>query len=170
MLPRGVAALQRCGLNAAFRGIVTSAVLPGPFFDDVQSNAHLSQQSHPSHRTCNLNTPEEDNLRRGLASSPPAVMPSFPQFNPLRLRSYVFRLPLCTRLLLTAMVGLWVATIPFKGLRDFASLEPDKVNLGTSKWDLSYLVLGFREETTFREKMNLNTKVTFRLEYGVTWL
>ncbi|KAF2278264.1 uncharacterized protein EI97DRAFT_394488 [Westerdykella ornata] len=58
-------------------------------------------------------------------------MPSFPQFNPLRIRSYVLRLPLCTRVLLTIIVALWVATIPFAWLREWASLEPDKVNFGT---------------------------------------
>ncbi|ORY15897.1 hypothetical protein BCR34DRAFT_155763 [Clohesyomyces aquaticus] len=58
-------------------------------------------------------------------------MPSLPQFNPLRLRSYILRLPLCTRILLFAIVALWGATIPFTWLRQWAALEPDKVNLGT---------------------------------------
>lgn len=58
-------------------------------------------------------------------------MPSFPQINPLRLRSYILRIPLATRLLLIVMVGLWAAAIPVKWLRDWTSLEPDKVNLGT---------------------------------------
>lgn len=65
-------------------------------------------------------------------------MPSYTQFNPMRLRSYIFRLPLCTRLLLLAIVGLWAATIPFTGLRDWASLEPDKMNLGTSRCSFVY--------------------------------
>jgi hypothetical protein len=73
------------------------------------------------------------------------MMPSFPQFNPLRLRSYIFRLPLCTRLLLTACVALWIATIPFGWLRDWASLEPDKVNFGTSRW-FSVILSGFWRE------------------------
>ncbi|KAF2788395.1 rhomboid protein 2 [Melanomma pulvis-pyrius CBS 109.77] len=55
-------------------------------------------------------------------------MPSFPQLNPLRLRSYVLRLPLCTRLLLAICVALWVAAIPLPWLRDWASLEPDKMD------------------------------------------
>jgi hypothetical protein len=59
-------------------------------------------------------------------------MASLPQFNPLRLRSYIFRLPLCTRVLLSAIVALWIATIPFAWLKEWGSLEPDKVNFGTS--------------------------------------
>lgn len=70
-----------------------------------------------------------------LASScplwPPA-MPSLPQFNPLRLRSYILRLPLATRLLVAAIVGLWVATIPFPWLRELGSLSPDKFDLTQS--------------------------------------
>ncbi|KAF2008186.1 rhomboid protein 2 [Amniculicola lignicola CBS 123094] len=58
-------------------------------------------------------------------------MPSFPQFNPLRLRSYILRLPLCTRVLLAVMVALYVATIPLAWLRDWAALEPDKVGLAS---------------------------------------
>jgi hypothetical protein len=60
-------------------------------------------------------------------------MPSFPQLNPLRLRSYILRLPLCTRLLLTVCVALWVAAIPFPWLRDWASLEPDKMDFTQSR-------------------------------------
>ena len=78
------------------------------------------------------------------------AMPSFPQFNPLRLRSYVLRLPLCTRLLLTAMVALWVATIPFQWLREWGSLEPDKVNLTTSMFGL--LLFGALRRLGFSEK------------------
>ncbi|KAF2122105.1 hypothetical protein BDV96DRAFT_562925 [Lophiotrema nucula] len=63
-------------------------------------------------------------------------MPSFPQFNPLRLRSYVLRLPLCTRLLLVAIVALWAAAIPFQWLRPWAALEPDKTGL-TSMYRLN---------------------------------
>jgi len=137
---RGVAALpQGCGLHAASRGIVTSAKPPGHFFDDVHPDAHFSA-TEATFLTSNSpvavqTDAQETTYGANLASSLPDTdtMPSFPQFNPLRLRSYVLRLPLCTRLLLTAMVGLWAATIPFKGLRDFACLEPDKVNLGTSE-------------------------------------
>ncbi|KAK3207289.1 hypothetical protein GRF29_103g420000 [Pseudopithomyces chartarum] len=56
-------------------------------------------------------------------------MPSLPQFNPLRFRSYVFRLPLATRLLVAAIVGLWIAAIPLPWLRELGSLSPDKFDL-----------------------------------------
>ncbi|KAJ4384448.1 putative rhomboid protease [Didymella sp. IMI 355093] len=56
-------------------------------------------------------------------------MASYTQFNPARLRSYVLRLPLATRLLLLAIVGLWIATIPLPWLREFARLEPAKMDL-----------------------------------------
>ncbi|KAL6709485.1 putative rhomboid protease [Coniothyrium glycines] len=56
-------------------------------------------------------------------------MPSFPQFNPTRIRSYVLRLPFCTRILVAAILALWIATIPFPWIRDFGRLEPDKMDL-----------------------------------------
>jgi len=59
-------------------------------------------------------------------------MASYTQFNPTRLRSYVLRLPLATRLLLVAIVGLWIATIPLPWLREFARLEPAKMDLTQS--------------------------------------
>jgi hypothetical protein len=63
---------------------------------------------------------------------PPPAMPSFPQFNPTRIRSYIFRLPLCTRGILAAIVGLYAATIPFPWLREFGQLEPAKMNFTQS--------------------------------------
>lgn len=59
-------------------------------------------------------------------------MASFTQFSPARLRSYILRLPLATRLLLLAIVGLWIATIPLPWLRDFSRLEPAKMDLTQS--------------------------------------
>jgi hypothetical protein len=59
-------------------------------------------------------------------------MPSFPQFNPTRIRSYVFRLPLFTRGLVLVILGLYIATIPFPWLREFAQLEPAKMDLTQS--------------------------------------
>lgn len=59
-------------------------------------------------------------------------MASYTQLNPARLRSYILRLPLATRLLLLAIVGLWVATIPLPWLREFARLEPAKMDLTQS--------------------------------------
>jgi hypothetical protein len=59
-------------------------------------------------------------------------MPSFPQFNPTRIRSYIFRLPLFTRGLIVAILALWIATIPFPWLREFAQLEPAKMDFTQS--------------------------------------
>lgn len=59
-------------------------------------------------------------------------MPTFTQFNPTRLRSYVLRLPLCTRLLVVAILGLWIASIPFPWIREFGRLEPAKMDLTQS--------------------------------------
>lgn len=61
-------------------------------------------------------------------------MPSFPPFSPTRIRSYVLRLPFATRVLLAAILGLWVATIPFPWIRDFGQLEPAKMDLSQSTW------------------------------------
>ncbi|OAK94937.1 hypothetical protein IQ06DRAFT_297847 [Phaeosphaeriaceae sp. SRC1lsM3a] len=55
-------------------------------------------------------------------------MASFAQFNPTRIRSYIFRLPLCTRVLVAAILGLYIATIPLPWLREFAQLEPAKMD------------------------------------------
>ena len=60
-------------------------------------------------------------------------MSSFTQLNPTRIRSYILRLPLCTRLLLTVMVGLYIAAIPFPSLRETASLSPDKFDFTQSR-------------------------------------
>jgi hypothetical protein len=59
-------------------------------------------------------------------------MPSFPQFNPTRIRSYVFRLPLFTRGLVLVILALYIATIPLPWLREFAQLEPAKMDLTQS--------------------------------------
>lgn len=61
-------------------------------------------------------------------------MASYTQFNPARLRSYVLRLPLATRLLLLAIVGLYIATIPLPWLREFGRLEPAKMDLTQSMY------------------------------------
>ena len=81
---------------------------------------------------------------RPLFSPRLAVMPSLPQFNPLRFRSYVFRLPLATRLLVAAIVGLWIAAIPLPWLRELGSLSPDKFDLTQSMCFPSVLLSLFR--------------------------
>lgn len=58
---------------------------------------------------------------------------TFVQFNPVRIRSYIFRLPLCTRVLIFAIFALWLAGIPLTWLRAWAALIPQEVGLTTSK-------------------------------------
>ena len=69
-------------------------------------------------------------------------MTSIPQISPARIRSYILRLPFCTKVLVAAIVGLWVATIPFPWIRDFGALEPAKMDLTQSMFVL--LLLGER--------------------------
>lgn len=63
-------------------------------------------------------------------------MTSIPQISPARIRSYILRLPFCTKVLVAAIVGLWVATIPFPWIRDFGALEPAKMDLTQSMFVL----------------------------------
>jgi hypothetical protein len=57
---------------------------------------------------------------------------SFPQFSPQRLRSYVLRLPLCTRVFLVVIVAFWVAGIS-NGFQHWAQLTPKEVFGGSSE-------------------------------------
>lgn len=62
------------------------------------------------------------------------MAPTFPQFHPARLRSYVFRLPLFTRVI-TLFIGVfWVLELQTAwDVVQWGALVPAKVNLGTSK-------------------------------------
>lgn len=53
-------------------------------------------------------------------------------FSPQRLRSYVLRLPLCTRILLAVIVAFWVAGISH-GFQNWAQLTPNEVFAGSSR-------------------------------------
>ncbi|KIW00835.1 uncharacterized protein PV09_07595 [Verruconis gallopava] len=55
---------------------------------------------------------------------------SFPQMNPQRIRSYILRLPLCTRLICILIVAFWVAGISH-GFQNWASLAPEAVFSGS---------------------------------------
>ena len=61
-------------------------------------------------------------------------MPSFslPQFDARRVRSYLFRLPLCTRALLVVIVAFWIASLRLSWFQQWAALIPNEMNLGTS--------------------------------------
>ncbi|KAG9616754.1 rhomboid protein 2, partial [Aureobasidium melanogenum] len=60
-------------------------------------------------------------------------MPSFslPQFDGRRVRSYLFRLPLCTRALLVVIVSFWIASLRLSWFQQWAALIPNEMNLGT---------------------------------------
>ncbi|KAK8155423.1 rhomboid family protein [Phyllosticta citribraziliensis] len=57
-----------------------------------------------------------------------------PNLNPARLRSYVLRLPLCTRIILFIIVALYLASIPWTDLRQKCALIPDQVSLATGPY------------------------------------
>jgi hypothetical protein len=97
----------------------------------VTSAAHSRTLSCTSARLSQPNAPPDARNPQRLTDTR-AAMSSYAQFNPARLRSYVLRLPLATRLLLTAIVGLWIATIPLPWLREFSQLEPAKMDLTQS--------------------------------------
>ncbi|KAK3984948.1 putative rhomboid protein 2 [Cladorrhinum sp. PSN332] len=59
-------------------------------------------------------------------------MPSLTTFNTTRARSYVFRLPLFTRLVLLAIIGFWIAGLQSAwDLRQWGALIPKEMGLGT---------------------------------------
>jgi hypothetical protein len=52
--------------------------------------------------------------------------------NPRQIRSFILRLPLCTRLLLLVMVGFWVGSVLLPWEREWASLTPSEIGLASS--------------------------------------
>ena len=64
------------------------------------------------------------------------MAPTLPQVNSLRLRSYAYRLPLFTRIVLLAIFVLWIARFPLKwDVVRWGGLIPNEMNLGTSAFD-----------------------------------
>jgi len=60
------------------------------------------------------------------------MAPSFPQFNISRIRSYLFRLPLFTRLILFLIIALWVVGMQSMwDLQEWGSLIPKETTLAT---------------------------------------
>jgi len=60
---------------------------------------------------------------------------SFPQFSPARLRSYIFRLPFLTRMVLLVITGFWI--VGFQSVWDVAlwgALTPGEVGFGSSEF------------------------------------
>lgn len=61
----------------------------------------------------------------------PAALPPLP-FNPSRVRSYVLRLPLFTRLVLLVILAFWLLELQsLWSVVQWGSLTPDAINFGT---------------------------------------
>ena len=67
---------------------------------------------------------------------------ALPSFNPQRLRSYVFRLPLFTRIILLVITVFWL--LELQSVWDvvaWGALIPAEMGLGTSEWIRLLLLL-----------------------------
>lgn len=61
--------------------------------------------------------------------APPATLPPLP-FNPARLRSYILRLPLFTRLILLVIIALWILELQTVwSVIQWGSLKPDEISI-----------------------------------------
>lgn len=61
-------------------------------------------------------------------------MPSLPSFNPARFRSYFFRLPLFTRVVLLLVFLFWISQLQSAwDVFQWGALIPNEVGLSTSK-------------------------------------
>lgn len=62
----------------------------------------------------------------------PSALPALP-FNPARFRSYLFRLPLFTRVVLLIIVALWATELQTVwNVIKWGALIPDEMNIGSS--------------------------------------
>jgi GPI-anchor transamidase subunit GAA1 len=62
------------------------------------------------------------------------MAPSIPQFNLARIRSYIFRLPLFTRLVIIIIVLFWIVSVPsFWDVQKWGALIPEEVGLSSCK-------------------------------------
>lgn len=62
------------------------------------------------------------------------MAPTLPSFNPTRLRTYIFRLPLFTRIALLLIVIFWILELQSAwNVVQWGALIPSEINLGTSK-------------------------------------
>lgn len=62
------------------------------------------------------------------------MAPTLPSFDVRRLRSYVFRLPLLTRIVLILVALFWVLELQqIWNVVQWGALIPDEINFGTSK-------------------------------------
>jgi hypothetical protein len=62
----------------------------------------------------------------------PAALPPLP-FNPARIRTYLLRLPLFTRLVLLIILAFWLLELQtIWSVVQWGALIPEEINLGTS--------------------------------------
>lgn len=73
-------------------------------------------------------------LRVHLFDKVQIMAPSFLQFDPRRVRSYLFRLPLCTRLLIIVIFAFYIASLTLPWFIQWASLIPSEIGLATRKF------------------------------------
>lgn len=65
----------------------------------------------------------------------PAALPPLP-FNPGRIRTYILRLPLFTRLVLLVILAFWLLEFQTMwSVVQWGALIPEEINLGTSKFN-----------------------------------
>ena len=70
-------------------------------------------------------------------------IPSVTGFSTLRLRSYVFRLPLFTRAILAGIVVFWVAGLQSAwDLRAWGALVPDEIGIQTRRFSFGSFLKG----------------------------
>jgi glycosylphosphatidylinositol transamidase len=68
------------------------------------------------------------------------MAPTLPQLSFGRMRSYIYRLPLFTRLIVSLIIILWIISISLGSVWDIqqlCSLIPDEMNMGTRKFRAS---------------------------------
>lgn len=69
------------------------------------------------------------------------MAPTFPHFNPARIRTYIFRLPLFTRIAFLLILVFWLLELQSVwDVVQWGALVPQKVNLGTSMFCNSFLI------------------------------
>ena len=75
------------------------------------------------------------------------MAPTLPQFNPARLRSYIFRLPFLTRIVVLAIFVFWILELQSAwNVVQWGALIPEKINFGTS---VSYLSTAYLSGNLF---------------------
>jgi len=66
------------------------------------------------------------------------MAPSLPQFSAARFRSYIFRLPLFTRLMILAIVAFWLVSLQsLWDVQQWGALIPQEIGLSTSQSSLN---------------------------------